>query len=141
MESKWKVPCCSALHGLNYSVQPSGWSFIRHLHQIFHVTSYMIGEMQVLQLAWDSEHKFYYGTLSKWLSHTGLHFLVTSDDNCTSLVVFWLIGTMGVKGHLRSSISEKLNSFGVPCFVFCFTRVLFIQGRTNFTKNKWLSSP
>ena len=34
-------------------------------HQIFHVTSYRMGEMQVLQLAWDSEHKFYYGTLSK----------------------------------------------------------------------------
>ena len=33
--------------------------------QIFHVTSYMIGEMQVLQLVWDSENKLYYGTLNK----------------------------------------------------------------------------
>ena len=33
--------------------------------QIYYVTSYMIGEMQVLQLAWDSEHKPYYGTLNR----------------------------------------------------------------------------
>lgn len=91
-------------------------------------------EFRTQILLWDPEQV----TQPYWASFS---YLSQGDDNCTSFVVFWLIGTMGVKGHLRSSISEKLNSFGVPCFVFCFTRVLFIQGRTNFTKNKWLSSP